>query len=43
MSRQRTSSSFTSNGTTSIDGETNNRFVLSSKQNSFMKSISEIS
>jgi hypothetical protein len=44
MSRQRTSSSFTSNttATTAFDVETNNRFA-SSRQNTFMKSISEIS
>jgi hypothetical protein len=43
LSRQRksSSSSLTSNATTSLDVETNNRFALSSKQNSFMKSISE--
>jgi hypothetical protein len=41
--RQRTSSSFTSNTTTPLDSETNNRFALSARLNSFMKSISEIS
>lgn len=44
MSRQGTLSSFGSNGaTTSVDNETNNRFTLPSRQNTFMKSISEIS
>jgi hypothetical protein len=45
LSRQRksSSSSLTSNATTSLDVEINNRFALSPKQNSFMKSISETS
>jgi hypothetical protein len=44
LSRQRTSSSFASNTTaaTPFDNEINNRFT-SSRQNTFMKSISEIS
>ena len=43
-SRQRTSSSLKSNVTTTVlDNETNNRFTLPSRQNTFMKSISEIS
>ena len=44
-SRRRSSSStsFASNASTAFDGETTNRFTLPSKQNSFMKSISEIS
>ncbi|CAF2653059.1 unnamed protein product [Rotaria sp. Silwood2] len=47
ISRQRTSSSFASNITstpgTPFDVDTNNRFPLSSRQTTFMKSISEIS
>ncbi|CAF3733415.1 unnamed protein product [Rotaria sordida] len=46
MSRQRTSSfssNITSTPRTSLDVETHNRFPLSSRQASFMKSISEIS
>jgi hypothetical protein len=44
LSRQPTSTSLVSNTTaTTFDGETNNRFALSSKQASFMTSISKIS
>ncbi|CAF0961507.1 unnamed protein product [Rotaria magnacalcarata] len=47
IQRQQTSSSFESNGTsttsTTFDVETNNRFPLASRHNTFMKSISEIS
>ncbi len=44
LSRQGTTSSLASNTTAStLEGETNNRFALSSKQPSFMTSISEIS
>ncbi|CAF4646133.1 unnamed protein product, partial [Rotaria socialis] len=45
--RQRTSSSFASNATsttsTAFDVDTSNRFPLASRHNTFMKSISEIS
>ncbi|CAF1590355.1 unnamed protein product [Rotaria magnacalcarata] len=43
LPRQQTSSSFASNLTvTTFDKETNTRFPFSSRQNTFMKSISEI-
>ncbi len=43
IARQRTSSLLTNATSTILDNETNNKFTLTSRQSTFMKSISEIS